>query len=446
MLDSTIPDDPFTQELQRIRQLIGQGQLQPAALALNEAQRRSPQDARVPLLGMRLADAAGNVKGAIQAGRRALALAPNWPVAMLELGARLVHGNQVEQAARDEAMHLASSAVALEPDDPVVLHNAAAIAQASSQKEQALAWRERAHAQRPDDAQLRFALGRSLLEFRRHADAQPHFEWLAQRFPDSSSAALGLLDCALAAGDSATARQCADRALAAAPDDPGVRYWHTVAHGGTPPTQPSDSIANLFDGYAPGFEENLVRDLHYRVPGRIARILNQLHPDRRFNVLDLGCGTGLVGACLGRIEGHIVGVDLSERMIDLASQFGVYSKFHQVNLLDALTHTPSDLYEAITCADVLVYVGDLAPVVPGALRVLKPGGHFIFSCEAAQEGEPDLVLRHPSNRYAHRDSAVERLCREAGFADIQIEQLPVLRMENQVPLPGFLVTARKPVA
>ena len=115
-------------------------------------------------------------------------------------------------------------------------------------------------------------------------------------------------------------------------------------------------------------------------------------------------------------------------------------------MLDALRETPADHYEAITCTDVLVYVGELAPVIPNALRILKPGGHFIFSCEAAGEDEADLVLREASNRYAHKASAVERQCREAGFDAVTIEHLPTLRMEGGQPLPGFLVTARKPLA
>ena len=176
----------------------------------------------------------------------------------------------------------------------------------------------------------------------------------------------------------------------------------------------------------------------------MAQILLEKHPDRKFNLLDLGCGTGLVGACLGRIDGHIIGVDLSEKMIEQAARHGIYSRFHRVNVLDALRETPADHYEAISCADVLVYVGDLAPVIPNALRVLKPGGHFIFSCETAGEDEADLVLR-PSQRYAHKASSVERQLREAGFDDIVIEHLPMLRMENNQPLPGFLAVARKPL-
>jgi predicted TPR repeat methyltransferase len=443
MLDKTVPNDPFTQELQRILQLIDQGQLQPAALALNQAQRRSPQDARVLLVGVQLTLKAGNLDGAIQAARRALALAPRWPMAMLGLGALLIERGQKDEE-KDEAMRLASSAVAREPDDPDVLCKAADIASDGKQKEQAFAWRERALALRPDDAQLRFILGRNLFELKRHADAKPHFEWLEQRFPNEPDVLLGLMDCALAASDSAAAQSYADRALAVAPDDPNVQYWHAVAHERTPPTQSAAAITSVFDDYAQNFDMHLVRGLKYKVPERVAQMLLALYPNRKFNLLDLGCGTGLLGVYLGPIQGHIIGVDLSPEMIKQAARHQVYSRFYSVNVLDALRDTPAEHYEVITCLDTLVYVGDLTPVIPGALRILKPGGYFIFSCEAAQEGEPDLVLRLPSHRYAHRDTAVQRMCREAGFTDIQVEQLPTLRLEGETPLPGFLVTAQKP--
>ena len=444
MLDTTIPNDPFTQELQRIRGLIEAGDLQTAAQALNAAQRRAPQDARVPLVGMRLAQQAGNLNGAIAAARRALELAPQWPVAMLELGALLARLNEPEQS--KTALRLASEAVAQEPDDAQVLSNAAGIANACGHTPQALAWVQRGVQQQPDNPRLRLALAQMLVAIRNHAEAKTHFDQLAERFADDPAVVLGQLNCALAAGQSEAARQYADRALALRPDDANAQYWHAIAHGRTPPTQPAANIASLYDSYAPTFDSHLAHDLHYRLPERIGQLLRSLYPDLRFNVLDLGCGTGLVGACLGRINGHIVGVDLSARMIDLAQRRGVYSKFHQVNLLDALAHTPADHYEVITCADALIHVGELTAVTRGAWRVLKAGGHFIFSCEAAQEGEPDLALRQPANRYAHREAAVERLCRQAGFADIRIEPVPMLRMEDDAPLPGFLVVARKAAA
>ena len=45
MSDHTIPDDPFTQELLRIRNLIGQSQLREAALAHSRKQQLAAKEA-----------------------------------------------------------------------------------------------------------------------------------------------------------------------------------------------------------------------------------------------------------------------------------------------------------------------------------------------------------------------------------------------------------------
>lgn len=432
--------DPLTHALQQIRGLIEAGQLQPAAQALNAAQKQAPLDARVPLVGMRLAQRAGNLAGATQAARRALALAPGWHVAQIELALLLAQQKQGE-----EAVQLAMQALASAPKDAQVMVGAINVAHLSGQSEQALAWAEDGVRRFPEVAGIRLFLARLLVALGRPSDAQVNYEYMHSRVPEHEETLRGLLSCAIKTGDKDKAGHWADRLLARLPNDPNAQYWHAIAHGQTPETQPSDVVTGIFDGYASTFDLHLVRGLQYRVPERVAQILLEKHPDRKFNLLDLGCGTGLVGVYLGRIDGHIIGVDLSEKMIEQAARHGIYSRFHRVNVLDALRETPADHYEAITCTDVLVYVGDLTPVIPNALRILKAGGHFIFSCELATEDEADLVLR-PSQRYAHKASAVERLCREAGFVDVQIEHLPTLRMENNQPLPGFIVTARKPAA
>ena len=81
--------------------------------------------------------------------------------------------------------------------------------------------------------------------------------------------------------------------------------------------------------------------LKYKLPREVAHIINERYPDRKLNVLDLGCGTGLLGACLGRIDGALVGVELSKPMIDQAIKHGVYDRFHNVDLLEALEATPN---------------------------------------------------------------------------------------------------------
>ncbi|MBS0406237.1 MAG: methyltransferase domain-containing protein [Proteobacteria bacterium] len=439
MSSPTPTPDPLTLALQQIRGLIEAGQLQPAAQALNAAQKQAPLDARVPLVGMRLAQRAGNLAGATQAARRALALAPGWHVAQIELGLLLAQQKQGE-----EAVQLAMQALAGAPKDSQVMVGAINVAHLSGQSDQAVAWAEDGVRRFPEVAGIRLFLARLLVALDRPKDAQAHYEVVHSRVPGHEETLRGLLSCAVRTGDNDKAAHWADELLALKPNDALVQYWHALTHGQMPTTQPPEVVTSIFDDYATNFDLHLVRGLKYQTPKLIADALLARFPDRKFNLLDLGCGTGLVGVYLGRIDGHIIGVDLSEKMIEQAARHGIYSRFHRVNVLDALRETPADHYEAISCADVLVYVGDLAPVIPNALRVLKPGGHFIFSCETAGEDEADLVLR-PSQRYAHKASSVERQLREAGFDDIVIEHLPMLRMENNQPLPGFLAVARKPL-
>ncbi len=116
--------------------------------------------------------------------------------------------------------------------------------------------------------------------------------------------------------------------------------------------------------------------------------------------------------------------------------------FHNVDLHDALEATPPSLYDVIAALDVFIYAGDMTEAIPRAFAILRNGGHFFFSCETALDSEDDLVLR-ASQRYAHKASHVEALCREAGFADVTVESMP-LRYENNQPVQGFLVVARKP--
>lgn len=225
------------------------------------------------------------------------------------------------------------------------------------------------------------------------------------------------------------------------PDDAVRRFHEAVARGETPSTQPAVLVAELFDELAERFERHLVGRLQYRVPHRVADIVLSRHPERRFDLLDLGCGTGLLGMCLGRLDGDMVGVDLSARMLDQAAPLGIYGKLHQSDALAELRDTVAESYDCIAACDVFIYIGDLADLIPAAFRALRPGGTLIFSCETAADSEGDFVLR-PSKRYAHSRTYVERLCRGAGFAVVGFEEIE-LRMEEGVPIAGYIAVAEK---
>lgn len=189
------------------------------------------------------------------------------------------------------------------------------------------------------------------------------------------------------------------------------------------------------------YDLHMVRSLKYQLPKQVGDKILARHPDKKINVLDLGCGTGLLGVCLGRLDGALVGVDPSMKMIEQAARHNVYDRFHTVNLHDALRETPDALYQVIAALDVFIYAGDVAQAIPNAHRVLAAGGMMVFSFETAPDQGADLVLQ-PSGRYAHKRSHVQALCEAAGFASVAIEDT-VLREENHQPVNGFVVTAYK---
>ena len=250
------------------------------------------------------------------------------------------------------------------------------------------------------------------------------------------------MQACLSAQQTAQAVLDGEALLAMDPANEEYKFYFDIARGLTPKTMPVAVVSGLFDGHAAGFDRHVVLQLQYKLPRDVAQMINLWHPDRKGDVLDLGCGTGLLGACLGPIEGVLVGVDLSGDMIAQATRHRVYDRFHQVNLLNALQATPENLYHVITALDVLIYVGSLEAVIPNAYRILLPGGRLVFSCEAGGDGEADYTLQS-NYRYTHQHSYVQRLLAQAGFEDIVIEDR-VLRLEANQPVASFLVTARKP--
>ena len=210
----------------------------------------------------------------------------------------------------------------------------------------------------------------------------------------------------------------------------------------TPPTAPPGMTREIFDNYADRFDAHLLGALQYRVPQRVAHLMRQRTPSLNIDVLDLGCGTGLIGAELGRVDGSLVGVDLSAKMLEKATMLGVYSDLKQADLLDALRQTPSGSLDYVTAADVFIYVGELSEVIPAAFACLRGGGALIFSCESANEAEGDLVLR-ASKRYAHSRTSIESLCRNAGFCRCSFDTIDLRPRKTTRRLPVSLPSPKK---
>jgi predicted TPR repeat methyltransferase len=80
-------------------------------------------------------------------------------------------------------------------------------------------------------------------------------------------------------------------------------------------------------------------------------------------------------------------------------------------------------------------------VFQAAAKALKPDGLFGFTLEDAGDEAPDWRL-NPNARYTHARSYVEGALATAGLAVHSISCV-ILRKEDQKPVAGHLVVARK---
>src|SRR3954471_8584572 len=164
-------------------------------------------------------------------------------------------------------------------------------------------------------ADRRYALARDYAADGDLAAAADLYAQAVELSPGFASAWFALGEAREALGDRDGARAAFARAQAADPEDRHGAALHLARLGaGDPAARELHAyVRTLFDQYAPRFDRAL-EDLGYRAP---ALLCETVRTERsRFGImLDLGCGTGLVGAAFRPHVDRLVGVDLSGGMV-----------------------------------------------------------------------------------------------------------------------------------
>ncbi|QND51842.1 methyltransferase domain-containing protein [Phyllobacterium sp. 628] len=226
--------------------------------------------------------------------------------------------------------------------------------------------------------------------------------------------------------------------------DPGDRFGATLklaasGYAIVPDNPPAAYVETLFDAYAPTFETALLQKLHYRVPELLAAAIKTAAPARHYrSLLDIGCGTGLMGDYFRTGADHMAGMDLSEAMLQKAGEKHIYDRLFKgdINALDY----PAGSADLIIAADVFVYVGDLEKAFACITNALSADGLLAFSVENHSE-EGELILQS-SLRYTHSETYVRRLLAEHGLTPLTIAR-EAIRFDRGEPLQGLIVVAKR---
>jgi predicted TPR repeat methyltransferase len=301
----------------------------------------------------------------------------------------------------------------------------------------------------------RFASSNDLVADRRYAyakaalgegDAAAAADLMAQTIPlapDWPPAHFLLGEALIALGRQAEAVAALRRAVALDPDDVlGARIRLALLGAGDVEAENAISpayVRALFDDYADRFDDHLVQALHYRGPELIMTALGRLSRERAYGcVLDLGCGTGLMGAAIRPHAGWLGGCDLSPAMVAKAEQRGLYDDLAVADVVEHLNGSLAAGFDLLTAADVVTYMGDLGPLFAAAARVLAPGGLFALTAQAAESG----IVLGADCRYAHGGDHLHAATQAAGLSVAHIASA-AMRLDRGDPVPTHVLVLRK---
>ena len=107
---------------------------------------------------------------------------------------------------------------------------------------------------------------------------------------------------------------------------------------------------------------------HFKLKDKIINLEN-------FNILDIGCGGGLISEPMARLGANVTGIDASEKNINIAS---MHSKKNNLKI-NYLNTSPENLnnnqeYDVILNLEIVEHVNDINLYIKSCSRLLKKGG------------------------------------------------------------------------
>lgn len=145
-------------------------------------------------------------------------------------------------------------------------------------------------------------------------------------------------------------------------------------------------VVALYDIYAARYDRVKQFDERADILLLSQPLLQRLRPQRDPLILDVATGTGrfpLAMAANAHFEGHVIGIDLSLKMLEVAAAkvaSGHYEAFIKLARQDAMDLPyPDASFDAVACLEALEFLPQPERAVMEMVRVLRPGGVLLAS-------------------------------------------------------------------
>ena len=162
------------------------------------------------------------------------------------------------------------------------------------------------------------------------------------------------------------------------------------------------------------------------------------------DVLDFGCGTGLVSLGLRPLVRSVTGVDTSRGMVDVFERKVLEQGLDGVRAVLLSPDAPLSLperFHLVVSSMALHHVADLAPLFARFCEHLHPGGRVALADLDLEDGTFHEDARSVVHLGFDRGE-IAALLDGAGFVDVAMETATITR-KGERSYPVFLATGRK---
>ncbi|MDJ0622165.1 MAG: class I SAM-dependent methyltransferase [Desulfocapsaceae bacterium] len=155
----------------------------------------------------------------------------------------------------------------------------------------------------------------------------------------------------------------------------------------------TEELMDAYENWADQYDSDLLIEMGYQAPAITTSIFKKHLAVGDSKILDVGCGTGVVGMLLTQ-SGYtsVDGLDYSQGMLNKAKQKKIYSSLIQADLTKPLD-IESNLYDAIISVGTFT-LGHVGPdAFAELIRITKPGGILCFTVRQEAWAEHDYRQR-----------------------------------------------------
>jgi len=206
----------------------------------------------------------------------------------------------------------------------------------------------------------------------------------------------------------------------------------------------------IWEKLAAGYDSRTLPVYQHAYDLSIEKTIAVISPEQQ--VLEIGCGTGIISLGIAAEAGKVTGTDISPQMIDVAKRKAEDAAVANVEfqVCDGYSQPfEDDTFDTVLIFNTLQALKEPATMLAEARRLLKPGGHLVTATDCYGEPAPFSVRLRlgvqrlmkwlgviPFMSYFTEDD-LRWLIEEAGFTVMETDML------HAAPVNYYLLACKK---